>query len=205
MLVRAIAALSLVASAACAQAELGPAPQIGAAAPPFAGLATTSETVSLADFLGEKVILEWTNHECPFVRKHYETGNMQATQEVADAAGAVWITVISSAPGTQGYVDAAGADALTTERDAAPDYVILDPSGEIGRLYAAKTTPQMFIIDEGGVLRYDGAIDDKPSTNHATVEGAKNYILAALADLAASRAVAEPRTRPYGCSVKYGS
>ncbi len=205
MLIRAIAAFSLVASAACAQAELGPAPEIGAAAPQFEGLATTGETVSLADFQGEKVILEWTNDECPFVRKHYETGNMQKTQAEAEAEGAVWITIISSAPGTQGYVEAAKADALTVERHASPNYVVLDPSGEIGRLYAAKTTPHMFVIDEAGVLRYDGAIDDKPSTNHATVEKAKNYVLAALADLEAGRAVAEPRTKPYGCSVKYGS
>jgi peroxiredoxin len=205
MLIRTVAAFSLAASASCAQANLGPAPEIGAAAPQFEGVATTGDTISLADFRGEKVILEWTNNECPFVQKHYETGNMQATQQVADAAGVVWITVISSAPGTQGFVDAAQADALTTERNAAPDYVVLDPTGEIGRVYAAKTTPQMVVIDEAGVLRYDGAIDDKPSTNHATVEGAQNYVLAALADLSAGRPVAQPRTKPYGCSVKYGS
>jgi hypothetical protein len=151
------------------------------------------------------VILEWTNHECPFVRKHYETGNMQATQEVANASEAVWISIISSSPGTQGYVDAAEADALTADRNAAPDFVVLDPSGDIGRLYAAKTTPHMFIIDDAGLLRYDGAIDDKPSANHATIDGAKNYVLAALADLASGEEIAVTRTKPYGCSVKYGS
>lgn len=205
MLYRAIAAFSLAASAACAQADLGPAPEIGAAAPQFEGLATTGATVSLADFQGKRVILEWTNHECPFVKKHYETGNMQKTQGEAEAQGAVWITIISSAPGTQGAVDAAEADALTADRDAAPDYIVLDAAGEIGRLYAAKTTPHMFIIDEAGVLRYDGAIDDKPSANHQTVEGSKNYVLAALAELSAGQEVAKPRTKPYGCSVKYGS
>lgn len=181
------------------------APDIDAPAPAFSGLATNGETVSLADFAGRKVILEWTNHECPFVVKHYQTGNMQATQAAAKDAGAVWLTVISSAPGTQGHVSAAEADGLTQSRGAQPDRLLLDESGEIGTAYAAKTTPHMFIIDEDGVLRYDGAIDDKPSANHSTVEGATNYVLAALEDLQGGQAVATSRTRPYGCSVKYAN
>lgn len=200
MLKRTIAALAL---ASCSAAVA--APEIGSPAPAFEGTATSGDTLSLSDFAGKNVILEWTNDQCPFVKKHYETGNMQATQNVADEAGAVWITIISSAPGAQGYVEPAAADALTLERNAAPDYVVLDPSGEIGRAYGAKTTPHMFVIDETGVLRYDGAIDDKPSANHATVEGAKNYVLAALASLSAGTEIAETRTKPYGCSVKYGS
>ena len=181
------------------------APEIDASAPAFTGTATDGATVSLDQFSGQKVILEWTNHECPFVQKHYGGGNMQATQTAADDAGAVWITVISSAPGKQGHVTPEEADVLTEERGAAPDYVILDESGEIGLAYAAKTTPHMFIIDEQGVLKYDGAIDDKPSAAASSLEGAKNYVLAALEDLENGDAVSESRTKPYGCSVKYGS
>jgi peroxiredoxin len=196
---------AIVAAVALASCSAAAAPEIGAPAPAFEGAATTGETVSLADFAGQKVILEWTNHECPFVQKHYETGNMQSTQNVANAADAVWITVISSAPGKQGYLEPAEADDLTVSRNAAPDYVVLDPSGEIGRAYGAKTTPHMYIVDEAGALRYDGAIDDKPSADHATVEGATNYVLAALASLQAGSEVATTRTKPYGCSIKYGS
>ncbi|MGE0408354.1 MAG: redoxin family protein [Amphiplicatus sp.] len=205
MLKRTAAVLAFAASAACAEPQLAAPPKVDAAAPAFEGRATTGETISLADFAGEKVILEWTNHECPFVKKHYETGNMQSTQRAARESGAKWITIISSAPGKQGYLQPAAADALTSERDAAPDYVVIDAAGEIGRAYAAKTTPQMAVIDEAGILRYEGAIDDKPSADHATVEGATNYVLAALARLQAGEDVAVKQTRPYGCSVKYGS
>ena len=179
------------------------APEIGAAAPAFSGATTAGETISLDQFAGKNVVLEWTNHDCPFVVKHYTTGNIQATQQATKEEGAVWITVISSAPGKQGYVSAAEADALTASRAAEPDFVLLDASGDIGRAYAAKTTPHMFVIDEAGKLRYDGAIDDKPSANHATVEGATNYLLAALDSVVAGEEVATARTKPYGCSVKY--
>lgn len=197
MLKRLAVALVFLASPAFA------APEIGAPAPAFEGRTSTGQTIALKDFLGKKVVLEWTNDGCPFVRKHYETGNMQATQKAAKADGAVWISVISSAPGMQGYVTGEEANALTETRGAAPDDVVLDPSGEIGRAYAAKTTPHMFVIDEKGVLRYAGAIDDKPSADHATVKDATNYVLAALDDLGAGRPVTTPETKSYGCSVKY--
>lgn len=193
----AASALALAATGALA------APVIGQPAPAFTGVSSNGETVSLADFAGKRVVLEWTNHDCPFVVKHYVTGNMQATQSATKADGAVWISVISSAPGKQGYVSAEMANELTTTRDAKPDYVLLDETGVIGQAYAAKTTPHMFIIDEEGVLRYDGAIDDKPSANHATVDGATNYVLAAWRDVVAGKPVAEAQTKPYGCSVKY--
>lgn len=180
-------------------------PDIGAPAPDFEGATTSGETVTLEQFRGQKVILEWTNDGCPFVVKHYETGNMQATQAVANEAGVVWLTILSSAPGTQGHLAPEAADALTAERGATPDYTLIDAAGTIGRLYAARTTPQMVIIDEEGVLRYDGAIDDKPSADHATVDGARNYVLEALSALAAGEEIAEARTKPYGCSVKYAS
>ena len=128
---------------------------------------------------------------------------MQQTQETANAAGVVWITVISSAPGKQGHADATRANILTEERGAQPDYVLLDADGVVGKAYGAKTTPQMALIDREGVLRYAGAIDDKPSANHATVNGATNYLLAALTSVSEGRPVAIKETQPYGCSIKY--
>jgi peroxiredoxin len=194
-----LAALSLVATSALA------GPTVDAPAPPFVGKASNGAVISLDAFKGETVVLEWTNDGCPFVRKHYETGNMQKTQKAANAAGVVWITVISSAPGQQGHADATRANLLTEERGAEPDFVLLDESGDVGRAYGAKTTPQIALIDKDGVLRYQGAIDDKPSTNHASVNGATNYIIAALQSVEAGEPVAVKETKPYGCSVKYKS
>lgn len=179
------------------------APSIDAPAPAFSGPASNGATISLDQFKGETVVLEWTNDGCPFVQKHYETRNMQQTQETANAAGVVWITVISSAPGKQGHADATRANILTEERGAQPDYVLLDADGVVGKAYGAKTTPQMALIDREGVLRYAGAIDDKPSANHATVNGATNYLLAALTSVSEGRPVAIKETQPYGCSIKY--
>ncbi len=161
---------------------------------------------NLSDFAGKKVVLEWTNHGCPYVKKHYVTGNMQKTQKLATADDdTVWLSIISSAPGKQGYVSGTEANALTTSRDAAPTAVLLDPSGEAGRKFSAKTTPHMFIIDEAQTLVYQGAIDDNRSARPAAVNGAKNYVTAALSDLKSGVKVAESDTAPYGCSVKYGS
>ena len=179
------------------------APSIDAPAPAFSGPASNGATISLDQFKGETVVLEWTNDGCPFVQKHYETRNMQQTQETANAAGVVWITVISSAPGKQGHADATRANILTEERGAQPDYVLLDADGVVGKAYGAKTTPQMALIDREGVLRYAGAIDDKPSANHATVKGATNYLLAALTSVSEGTPVAVKETQPYGCSIKY--
>lgn len=179
------------------------APQVGEPAPAFTGTDTTGKTWSLADLAGQPVVLEWTNHDCPFVVKHYRTGNMQALQQQATADGYVWLSVISSAPGKQGHVTAAQADELTSGRDASPSTVLLDPTGEIGRAYGAQTTPHMFIIDGDGTLVYMGGIDDRPTSDPADVPGATNFVRAAMADLAAGRPVAQASTRPYGCSVKY--
>ena len=162
-------------------------------------------THNLSDFAGKKVVLEWTNEGCPYVKKHYKTNNMQKTQKMATADGAVWLSIISSAPGKQGYKTGAEANAWKTDQDAASTAVILDPAGEMGRSFAAKTTPHMYIIDENQTLVYQGAIDDNRSASPKTVKGAKNYVLAAMADLKAGNAVAEAETAPYGCSVKYGS
>jgi len=150
--------------------------------------------------------LEWTNDGCPYVKKHYNSGNMQASQSVAAAdEDIVWITVISSAPGKQGHVSASEANALTVSRNASPDYVILDESGDIGRAYGAKTTPQMFVINGAGTIQYNGAMDDKPSANLASLDGATNYALAAIDAVKAGNTPDPAQTKPYGCSVKYGS
>ncbi|MFD2113565.1 thioredoxin family protein [Thiorhodococcus fuscus] len=178
-------------------------PEIGAPAPDFTGTDTAGRTWSLSDLAGKTLVLEWTNHDCPYVRKHYGSGNMQALQREATGSGVVWLSVISSAPGKQGNVSPAEADALTKERDAAPTAVLLDPEGTIGRAYGARTTPHMFVIDGSGTLVYMGGIDDRPTSDPADIEGAYNYVRAALSDLAAGKPVTNPVTRPYGCSVKY--
>lgn len=172
-------------------------------APSFSGVTITGEVINLSDFRGQPVVLEWTNHECPYVRKHYGSGNMQKTQRALTEAGAVWVSIISSAPGEQGYVNAAEAQRLTAERGVYADHVVLDPEGLIGRAYEAKTTPHMFLIDKEGVLKYQGAIDDKPSANPRSLEGATNHVLAAWAEFADGKQISMAQTKPYGCSVKY--
>ena len=179
------------------------APQVGKPAPGFTSVDSQGATHSLSDYRGKIVVLEWTNHQCPFVGKHYTTGNMQALQKSATEAGVTWLSVISSAPGKQGHVTGAEANALTAKRSASPTAVLLDAEGVVGRLYDARTTPHMYIIDAEGTLVYMGGIDDKPSTRHADVKTAKNYVRAALDDLDRAQAVSMPATRPYGCSVKY--
>jgi peroxiredoxin len=179
------------------------APDVGKPAPAFDGTDTTGKTWALDDLTGTPVILEWTNHDCPYVVKHYGAGNMQALQREAAEAGYVWLSVISSAPGKQGHVSADQADELTASRNAAPTAVLLDVDGTIGKAYGARTTPHMFIIDETGTLVFMGGIDDKPTTNPADIEGADNYVRMAMADRAAGNPVQQAVTRPYGCSVKY--
>ena len=160
-------------------------------------------THNLDDFKGKTVVLEWTNHGCPYVKKHYSTDNMQALQRQAATDGVVWLSVISSAPGKQGHVSGAEANALTESREAAPTAVVLDETGAAGRAFAAKTTPHMYVIDADQTLVYQGAIDDNSSSNPATVEGARNYVAQALGEMAAGDPVSEATTQPYGCSVKY--
>lgn len=179
------------------------APVVGVAAPAFAGKDTKGQTVNLSDFAGKTVVLEWTNNGCPYVRKHYGSGNMQKTQEAATADGVVWLTIISSAEGKQGYVTPEEADKLTADRGARPSDVILDTDQTIARAYEAKTTPHMFVIDPAGTLVYAGAIDDTPTADPKDLATAKNLVLAALDDLKNGRPVATPESEPYGCSVKY--
>ncbi|MEZ5946485.1 MAG: redoxin domain-containing protein [Hyphomonas sp.] len=197
----ALTAGALIASTATASVGAQP----GDPAPGFTAMNSYGEQVSLADFAGKTVVLEWTNDGCPFVRKHYTRppGNMQALQADAAANDVVWLTVISSATGKQGYADGDRANQLTEDRHAAPAHVILDPSGTLGRLYDAKTTPHMFIVAPDGVLAYQGAIDSEASASSGDIEGATNYVSAALASLAAGESVDPASTKPYGCSVKY--
>jgi hypothetical protein len=152
---------------------------------------------------GKFVVLEWHNNGCPYTRKHYESGNMQRLQKEWTSKGVVWFTVISSAPGQQGYVTAQQENEYLKQMNASPTAALLDPQGEVGRLYSAKTTPHMFIINPAGVLIYDGAIDDKATTEQADIAGAKNYVSQALEEAAAGKPVGMPTSRPYGCSVKY--
>lgn len=175
----------------------------GAAAPAFTAIDSHGKTVSLADFKGRTVVLEWTNDGCPFVKKHYNSANMQGLQKSVAGEDIVWLSVISSAPGKQGYADGARANELTQTRDAAPAAVLLDPKGELGRLYEAQTSPHMFIVDAQGKLAYNGAIDDKPSTDVADVPVAKNFVKVALAEMKQGKPVSQSRTKPYGCSIKY--
>jgi peroxiredoxin len=180
-------------------------PVIGQPAPELTATDTKGVSHSLSDFRGKTVVLEWTNHDCPYVKKHYDTGNMQALQREATAEGVVWLTIISSAPGKQGYVTPEEADALTAERDAAPTAVLFDPEGTAGKAYGARTTPHMFVIDPEGTLVYMGGIDDRPTASKEDVEGARNYVREALTALGSGQDVPQSTSRPYGCSIKYKS
>jgi peroxiredoxin len=177
--------------------------QIGQAAPDFTGTDTDGRQHRLSDYRGKYVVLEWTNHDCPYVRKHYGAGNMQAQQREAAQQGVVWLSVISSAPGKQGHVSPAQADQLTAVRDAEPSAVLLDEAGEIGRLYGAKTTPHMYLVDPQGKLVYMGGIDSIASANPDDIGKATQHLRVALNEALNDKPVGVPVTRPYGCSVKY--
>ena len=177
--------------------------KVGAPAPVFTATATTGKGVSLADYRGQIVVLEWTNHDCPYVRKHYTAKNMQTQQREAAAQGVVWLTSASSATGEEGYVTAAQANDLTKSRDAAPAAVLLDPQSKIARAYGATVTPHMYIIDAAGTLVYKGGIDSIPSADIADIAKAKQYVRVGLDEVLAGKPVSDSSTRPYGCSLKY--
>ncbi len=177
--------------------------RVGDRAPDFTGTDSNGKTHKLSDYRGKFVVLEWTNKDCPFTRKHYESGNMQALQKEWTARGVVWLTILSSAPGQQGYMTASEENAYMTKMKASPTAAILDPSGVIGHEYEAKTTPHMFVIDPSGNVVYEGAIDDHPTTDPADIKVAKNYVSEALTEAMKGQRVAVSYTRPYGCSVKY--
>jgi alkyl hydroperoxide reductase subunit AhpC len=179
------------------------AARVGEKAPDFTATDSNGKVHKLSDYAGKIVVLEWHNNGCPYTRKHYDSGNMQRLQREWTGRGVIWLTVISSAPGKQGYVTAAQENDYLKKTNAVPTAALLDPSGQLGRLYLAKTTPQIFIIDPAGNLIYNGAIDDRPTSDQSDISGAKNYASQALEEVLAGKPVSIATTRPYGCSVKY--
>lgn len=163
----------------------------------------SGKVIELAQFKGKTVVLEWNNPGCPFVQKHYSSGNMQKTQATARADGVVWLTINSGAPGKQGYMTGPEALQFVKDQKSNASYYLLDPKGVVGKGYGAKTTPQMFIIDKSGTLVYQGGIDDKATARVSDIAGAKNYVLSALSEMRAGKPVSISESRPYGCSVKY--
>ncbi|HEX9841162.1 MAG TPA: redoxin domain-containing protein [bacterium] len=177
--------------------------RVGEPAPDFAGSDSNGKAHKLSDYRGKVVVLEWHNQGCPYTKKHYDTGNMQKLQKDWTAKGVIWLTIISSAPGEQGYVTAEQENEYLKKTNSTPTAALLDPSGAIGHLYGAKTTPHMYVISPNGRLVYEGAIDSKSTADAADIAGATNWVQAALTEVAAGKQVATPVTRPYGCSVKY--
>lgn len=193
--------------ALAASLGLSPAPAraaaVGQPAPAFSATDSNGKPVTLEQLRGKFVVLEWHNQDCPFVVKHYKSGNLPRLQKQWTAKGVVWLAVISSAPGKQGHVDGKGANQDMLAHQAAPTATLLDPKGDLGRLYGAKTTPHMFVIDPKGQLIYNGAIDDKSSPDPADIASSKNLVSQALTEAMAGKPVSQPTTPPYGCSVKY--
>jgi hypothetical protein len=181
------------------------AANVDAPAPAFTATTADGKTVSLADYKGKTVVLEWTNHDCPYVKKHYGSGNMQSQQKAASSQGVVWLQVISSAPGQQGHVDGATAQKLNTDRGAVPTATLLDPKGEIGKAYGAQTTPHMYVIRPDGTLAYKGGIDSLATADKNDIGKAEPYVTQALVAVSSGRKVDKASTRPYGCSIKYAS
>jgi len=177
--------------------------QIGSDTPDFTLNDVNGQTQHLADHRGKFVVLEWFNYDCPFIKKHYSTGNMQSLQKSYTEKGVIWFSINSSAPGKQGNYPPDQMKKMSEERSAASTAVLLDPEGLIGRLYGAKTTPHLFIINPEGKLIYRGAIDDQPSTDPEDVKEAVNYVQKALDEAMSGNQVATPETDSYGCSVKY--
>lgn len=200
----AIASITAVAAVGIAM-PLAAAQKNGAVAQDFKLTDIHGKTVQLSKFRGKTVVMEWHNPGCPFVVKHYDSGNMQATQAAARKQGVVWLTVNSGAKGKQGHMNGPEAQRLVKEQGLNADHYLLDAKGVVGKAYAAKTTPHMYIIDASGKLVYQGGIDDKPTANKADIKGARNHVTAALAELKAGKSVSVAKSRPYGCSVKYAS
>ena len=178
-------------------------PAVGAQAPDFTLKDSNGNIVHLSDAAGKFVVLEWINFKCPFVRKHYDSGNMQKLQREETAKGVVWYSICSSAPGKEGYLSADDWNKALKDNDWAGTALLIDAGGEVGHAYGAKTTPTMFVVDDKGVLVYKGGMDDKPTTDKDDVPSARNYVRAALNDAMSGQSVAEPVTQSYGCSIKY--
>jgi peroxiredoxin len=196
-------AAALVAAVAAISSSVWAAPVPGQPAPAFRGVDVHGKPVALADFRGKTVVLEWNNPNCPFVQKHYTSGNMQALHQKNTVAGVVWLAVNSTTESHSDYMAPAQLAAWFGEQKAAPTAIVMDPKGEIGRAYGAKVTPHMYVIDPKGTLVYAGAIDDKRSANPADVKTATNHVTAALGQLASGKSVSTASTTAYGCTIKY--
>ncbi len=203
--------ISLMAGVACAaaltagaiiSADAQEAPAIGAPAPDFTVETVSGETFSMADYADRTVVLEWVNPGCPYVQRHYNTGSIPSMQVDATADDVVWVAVNSTNPNHRDYLEGAELQAYVDEHGGAPSALILDPEGEIGRLYDARRTPDIFIVHEGEVA-YIGAVDDRNTADAAAAEGATNYVRAALTSISAGEEIAQPETLRYGCTVKY--
>lgn len=204
-MMNALRLFSAAATCLWASAVFAAPASVGQPAPAFIATDTAGRSVSLADFKGKTVVLEWVNPGCPYVRKHYGSGNLPATQKDAVASGVVWLSINSTAKDASDYQAPGELAKWMTSQQAAPSATLMDESGRIGQAYGARTTPHLYVIDTKGVLAYAGAIDSKPSANPADIPGATNYVKQALGELRAGKAVSQPVTRAYGCSVKYAS
>lgn len=197
--VLAAGAVTLVLAAAVPLAE----PQIGEPAPTFALPDTHGVVHDLAQYRGQWVVLEWLNYGCPYVKKHYRTGNIPDQQKKWRDQGVAWLAIVSSAPGKQGYYEPAEMNGQSETEGSAATALLLDPDGVVGRLYDARTTPHMFVIDPEGTLVYMGGIDDVPTARDEDLARATQLVDVALSEATAGEAVSTPTSRPYGCSVKY--
>lgn len=180
--------------------------KVGETAPNFSLINQDNKKISLEEFRGKKVVLEWTNHECPFVKRHYETGNMQKLQKELVDNDVIWLSIVSSAKGKQGYINQDQAKQLTLTRDASPNHVLLDEDGSVGKKFVAKTTPHMYVIDEDGMLKYQGAIDNLGTMGalfSTDLSQGVNFVREAIQSLNAGLEIESSSTRPYGCSIKY--
>ena len=195
----AFATLGFVATSASATAT------VGQPAPPFSVSDTSGKTVTLADFKGKHVVLEWVNPGCPFVVKHYSSANMQGTQKEATAKGVVWLAVSSTAPDATDYKKPAALASWMQSQKAAATATLMDDNGKVGKAYGARTTPHMYIVNPSGTLVYAGAIDSNRSANAADIPAATNYVKQALGELLSGKPVTTASTQPYGCSIKYSS
>jgi peroxiredoxin len=195
-----IAVLSLLSASWLAAADF---PPVGSAAPEFSLSDSTGKTHSLSQFKGKYVVLEWFNPECPFVKKHYGSDNMQNLQKDATSKGVVWLTIDSSAEGKEGYLTAEQAEKVKTQWKTKQTALLLDGDGKVGKAYGAKNTPHMVIISPDGKIVYEGAIDSKATPNPADISNSTNYVKVALDETMSGKAVSNPQTKPYGCSVKY--
>jgi hypothetical protein len=193
----------LVALAALASGAAFAVASVGQPAPAFSATDTSGRTVSLADFKGRHVVLEWVNPGCPYVRKHYDSANMPATQKDATGKGVVWLSINSTHSGASDYLPPAKLAGWMKDKGGAPTATLMDADGKVGRAYGARTTPHMYVVDPAGKLVYAGAIDSKPSANPADIKTATNYVNQALAESLAGKPVSQPATQAYGCSVKY--